>query len=199
MAKDESATIVGMPRELVELLFERLGAATPQMDPAQLAEILKATGLTTAAAMQKALKPENAQHPGISCFSYPEGDLAKPRPELKCKMSWVGAPIDSGNNGTMHWFELELLNQVAPGVYTVTNADMTLTQLTVEGTRDPAGAIESLAFRFPLKNSEKNNVSPMAVWLLEALGRSYMDAMSEWLRVHIEDKRAKSAPQMVAA
>src|SRR5687768_16777064 len=33
----------------------------------------------TAKAMQKAMKPENAMHPGKSCFSHPEGDMAVPK------------------------------------------------------------------------------------------------------------------------
>ena len=32
---------------------------------------------------RKALKPENAMHPGISAFSYPEGDKARPKPPLR--------------------------------------------------------------------------------------------------------------------
>lgn len=198
MAKEtEPAQIVGMPPELLAALLERLGQ--PQLDTAQLAEILKQTGLTTAAAMQKALKPENPFHPAVSAYSYPEGDREKPRPDLKCAMTWVGHPIDGGSDGNMHWFELELLNQMEPGVFSVTRSDQTGTVLTVTGKSGVTGKLEGLDFTFPVKDGEKHNVSPMAVWLLEALGMTYMEAMQKYLAVQIEDARAKSSARLVTA
>jgi hypothetical protein len=199
MAKEETsaAQVVGMPPELLALLLERLGQ--PQLDTAQLAEILKQTGLTTASAMQKALKPENAFHPGVSCYSYPEGDRDKPRQELKCAMSWANAPIVGGCEGNMHWYELELLNQQEPGLYQVTRTDMTQTLLTVTGASDATGKLESLSFTFPLRGrGERHNVAPLAVWLLEALGLSYMEAMQKYLTVHIADTAAKTRKAVAA-
>lgn len=191
MAKEDSQQIVGMPRELVELLFERLGAPAPSgFDPAQLAEILKATGLSTAQAMQQALKPENAFHPGVSCYSYPEGDRDKPRPALRCAMTWVGAVIDPE---TEHWYELELLNQIQPGEYRVTNADMSQTTLTVRPEMDSTtGKLDKLHLSFPVRDGQSRNVSPKAVWLLEAQGKSYMEAMTEWLQTMLADQKAKT-------
>jgi hypothetical protein len=196
MAKEEIPTVVGMPSELVALLLEKLGQ--PQLGADQLAEILKQTGLTTASAMQKALKPENQFHPGVSCYSYPEGDRDKPRPTLKCEMSWVGCSIQSGNDGNMHWFELELLNQIDPGVYEVTKTDNSTTQLTARGSRDVTGKLDRLDFTFPVRDGERHNAAPMAVWLLEVLGMTYMEAMQKYLQVQIDDARAKTQKAVAA-
>lgn len=46
----------------------------------QLAAILEKVGVKSAESMQRAIRPENDIHPGISAFSYPEGDVAKPKP-----------------------------------------------------------------------------------------------------------------------
>lgn len=43
---------------------------------------------------RKALKPENATHPGISAFSYPEGDVARPKPALRRETFFNGIRED---------------------------------------------------------------------------------------------------------
>jgi hypothetical protein len=200
MAKEENAPqVVGMPPELLALLLERLNQpSTGGMTAEQLAEILHATGLSTANAMQKALKPENAFHPGVSVYSYPEGDRDRPRPALRCAMSWVGHPIDSGNEGNEHWYELELLNQMEPGAYTVHKTDQSEVQLTVTGIKAPDGTLERMDFTFPVGGMEKYNVAPKPVMLLEALGMTYMEAMTKYLQVQIEDVKAKTRPAVAA-
>lgn len=39
---------------------------------------------------RKAMKPENDQHPGISAFSHPEGEQAKPKGELRRTTRFIG-------------------------------------------------------------------------------------------------------------
>lgn len=39
---------------------------------------------------RKAMRPENETHPGISAFSYPEGDVARPRPTLRRPTYFAG-------------------------------------------------------------------------------------------------------------
>jgi len=188
MAKEDTGGLVAMPQALVELLLEKLGApaqVAQGMTAEQLADILKSTGLSTASAMQQALRPEHQFHPGVSAYSYPEGDRDRPRPVLKCQMTWVAAWIDPE---TEHWYELELLNQMQPGEYVVTNADMTKTMLTVRPEMDSAtGKLDKLHFTFPVRDGQNRLVSPKAVWLLEALAADadpatrYMTAITTWL------------------
>lgn len=53
-----------------------------QMSPAALKDILTETGKISAEAAQKARWPENASHPHVSVYSYPEGDILRPKPKL---------------------------------------------------------------------------------------------------------------------
>jgi hypothetical protein len=60
--------------------------------------------------------PENKQHPGVSVFSHPEGELKRPKAKLKCRMFLGGAPIE---NSTIDPQEVESLNKITPGFYRV--------------------------------------------------------------------------------
>ena len=73
---------------LVEKILER--GAGAGLSENQLELLLTRVGENTAAAMRTSLKPENAEHPHISAFSYPEGDLAHPKPDLRVKTWFCG-------------------------------------------------------------------------------------------------------------
>lgn len=57
---------------------------------------------------RKALKPENAMHPGISAFSYPEGDVARPKPQLRRETFFNGIREDEDS---LTPTEIELYNR----------------------------------------------------------------------------------------
>ena len=57
-----------------------------QFTPEMLKAVLGEVGMSTALGMQKAVRPENDQHPGRSAFSYPEGDIQRPKPKLTRKV-----------------------------------------------------------------------------------------------------------------
>src|SRR3990167_531162 len=118
-------------------------------------EMAKATG-------QQATRPD----PCISAFSYPEGDLARPRPELRCKMFWVGHPLSLD---CVTAKEIELLNQMEPGEYQITKTDGSSFKLTVVGEHNAAGNLAKLEFQFPVRGEHKYNVPSMAAMLAEAL------------------------------
>ena len=111
---------------------------------------------------QRATKPD----PGISAFSYPEGDLARPRPPLKCQMLWDGHPLDLT---IVTAREIELLNQMEPGEYPITKTDGSRLTLTVRGTRDVSGRLARLEFTFPCHGEHRYNVPSMVAMLGEAL------------------------------
>jgi hypothetical protein len=56
-----------------------------QLTPDMLREIVSTVGVQSAQVMHKAVRPENEIHPHISAFSYPEGDIARPKPKLARK------------------------------------------------------------------------------------------------------------------
>lgn len=81
------------PEQLMELaaIAPRAGAGLSKSD---LADVV--TGAAKAAAeagsegMRKVMHPQNASHPGISAFSYPEGDRARKKPALIREVFFCG-------------------------------------------------------------------------------------------------------------
>lgn len=78
--------------ELIKTLGEKMTAAA--ISPEILREIMVESQKAAAAATQKAMKPENAEHPHISAFSYPEGDIARPKPKLERETFFCGIRED---------------------------------------------------------------------------------------------------------
>lgn len=115
----------------------------------RLEKILLKVASVTADAAERAANPSNKTHPGMSVFSYPEGDRARPR-ALKCPMFWGGYDL---NIDTITAQEVELLNLAEPGIYKFTRSDNTLDTLTVEGERNAADTITKLNFRFLIEDN----------------------------------------------
>lgn len=75
----------GFAYEQIKHLSTTLGAAKSQgagLSAADLRQVLQD--------QRKALRPENDRHPGKSAFSYPEGDVARPKPPLRRKTYFNG-------------------------------------------------------------------------------------------------------------
>jgi hypothetical protein len=78
---------------VVDLLIDKIAALQGSgggLTTEQLDKLLEKTAGTTAEAFRSALIPENKVHPGISVFSYPEGDLKHPKPRLDCDTIFCG-------------------------------------------------------------------------------------------------------------
>lgn len=58
---------------------------------------------------RKALRPENDRHPGISAFSYPEGDVKRPKPALRRKTYFNGI---QEQEDALSPTEIELYNRI---------------------------------------------------------------------------------------
>jgi hypothetical protein len=111
---------------------------------------------------------ENRMPPEISAYN-PKGDRDNPRPELRCKMIWVGFNL---TKEALSLEEIELINQVKPGVYRVNKADGSNIELEVSGRNDTAGRPELLTFHFPCKaGSDRHNHMPMTAYLKEVLAQ----------------------------
>jgi hypothetical protein len=174
--------------------FERLIAAltaqaqTQQpLDKAALKEILTETAQLSASSMQKAMKPENDTHPGISALSYPEGDVARPRPTLPFECFYNRYPVHKFPE-TQHWRELELLAEVKPGKYTVIRRDNTPMPVEVLGTKDANGNLTKIEIEFAVSREEKALVPPMAVLLYQIVHpdnprKRFLEAMQEYYQI----------------
>jgi hypothetical protein len=141
--KDEIATALTF-EQLKELL--EAGKSEP-ISHAQIADI-------AAAAAVKAKMPENKQHPHISVFSHPEGDLAHPKGNLKCRMYIGEAPIE---RTTVTPAELESLNRMTPGHYRVEKTDGSKAVVEVRGQVNSNREIERMWIVIPKDDPGKNN------------------------------------------
>lgn len=135
---------------------------------------------------------ENTEHPGISVYSYPEGEQARPKPPLKCKMYWVGYEF---NTATLKPSEVDLLNRLQPGEFRVTKADGTGIPFRVEAKRSDAldaqgrPALEALSITFPCKGDARQNHLSMTSYLQQVLGDklpTLEEAMAELTRLKAE-------------
>jgi len=159
-----------------------LAALQRQQSSALAAEAQTAT----AKAMQKAMRPENEFHPGISAFSYPEGDRARPK-SLPFEFLYNGYPCHKFLE-TEHWREVELMAQVQPGEYTVLRKDGSKMTVEVRAEHNADGQVTKLDVRFPVSRETKWLVPPKMVVLYQIVHpdnphRRFMEATQEWMQI----------------
>ncbi len=119
-----------------------------------------------AKATKRAMRPENETHPGVSVFN-PAGDVARPRPELRCKMFWTGVPLEQS---TLTYDEIERLNKLTPGAYRCMKGDGTPFEIRVEAERDTAtGQVDKLKVNFRVRGYDKHNHLGMLAYLDQML------------------------------
>lgn len=140
------AEIASLQAQVTALLqAQNMSAPSGGITEERLEKMLTRVAQITAEAQERAANPSNKVHPHISVYSYPEGDIARRRPDLKCPMFWVGYPIEWDTTTAE---EIELLNLAEPGIYTFLRTDGTADELTITGERNPAGKISKLLFHF---------------------------------------------------
>jgi hypothetical protein len=137
--------------------------------------------------MKKALKPENDAHPGISVFSYPEGDVAKARPALPYELVWNGYPMHQFPE-SLHWYELELFCKLQPGEYHISRTDMSTQKVSLVGTKDANGKLTKLEWNAQMSREEARLAAPLAVQAYQVLHQdlpldeSYMDGTTKFMQ-----------------
>jgi hypothetical protein len=180
--------------------FQQLIAVLAQKPAAESAggmdlDALKVILGETAKQTQKAMRPENDTHPGLSALSYPEGDVARPRPVLPFELFWNGYPIHQFPE-TEHWRELELMAQLQPGEFTVIRKDGTPMAVTVRGEQDANGKVVKLSVEFPISREDKWLVPPKAVVLYQMVvnegtpKRRFVSAMTEYMTTIMDEPEA---------
>jgi len=180
-----------MQAQLEALIAQKSG--TPDDD--RLEKILLRVAQMSADAHERAANPSNKTHPGISVFSYPEGDRARPRTELKCEMFWVGYPIELDTTTVE---EIDLLNMAEPGIYQFQRynhkaSSPSLDKLTVTGETDPNGTLTKLLFTFNTIHHE-NRDTPMTDILRTAFGvKSPEEVEIDALRAEVARLKAREA------
>jgi hypothetical protein len=116
----------------------------------------------------EATRPRENRFPPEISYLNPLGERDNPRPELKCKMFWVGYKL---SKEVLTKEEIDLLNKIQPGSYRVHKSDGRSIPFVVAAKDDESGRLEKLSFHFPCKNrDDRQNHMPMASYLREALG-----------------------------
>lgn len=141
-----------------------------QMQGAQRVKAAADAQTATAKAMQKAMRPENETHPGISALSYPEGDRAKPKAPLPFEVFVDNYPCHKWPE-TEHWREWELMAQLQPGTFTIMRKDGAKMRIEVRGERNVDGKLEKVMVELPKDKDERKQVPPKMV-LLEQIVRA---------------------------
>lgn len=152
-----------------------------------------AQGVQSLVDHENARPKENRQHPGISSLN-PLGERDHPRPELKCKMYWVGFKVTKDSSSRE---EIELLNRLEPGNYRVTKANGRTIPFTVEARKGLNDKLERMMIHFPCKSTEdRGDHMPMTSYLREALGEGLPNAdilMKQVLALQAELAARKAA------
>lgn len=187
----------GLSLAEAKLLLDEGYQPSDVLELAQLksAQAIKATAdaqTATAKAMQKAMRPENEQAPGISACSYPEGDLAHPKPPLPFEVFMDTYPCHKWPE-TEHWREWELMAQLQPGVFTILRKDGVSMRIDVKGEYDASGKLQKVMVELPKDKDERKQV-PAKIVLLTQLVRFgeparkvFMEATNEYLQLMYGD------------
>jgi hypothetical protein len=147
-------------------------------------ETLKKRAQFEAEAQKRVLRPENERHPGISAFSYPEGELKRPKPELRCKVFWVGIDERVEQNTPA---EVELFNQLIAkteregfssmdddkepcAVYSLLKTDGSPLRVTVKGRSGMGGRLTEMVVAFPCRGDNRHNLPTKVAMLRDMLG-----------------------------
>lgn len=168
-AASETADLRAQIADLTETVQLLLKAQTQKpsggMNTSDLEALMLRVAQVSAEAQERAANPSNKTHPGISVYSYPEGDRKRPR-SFKVPMTWVGTRLDIDTTTAE---EIELMNLAEPGVFPYRRTDGTLDLLTVTGDRDAAGKVTGLHFQFDHAREKRQSLPGIVPMLREAL------------------------------
>jgi hypothetical protein len=200
----ESETLPTVRLTLADLK-ELLGGHANGITPEVLAAIMTKTAETTAEAMRKSLKPENPHAPEVSVFSYPEGERARPKPQLPFELLWSGFPVHK-ESSVVTWWEMEQYAQLKPGEYICSRQDLSPIKVTVAATYAADGqTISRLTVSFPADRDLRVTMPSPFVWAYQmnhadrAPRETYVEAMSKLLQIQLQDKKSKDAALAVAS
>ena len=159
----EDAVAPALSPEQFAQLLQVVANNKQTLDAESLATILQETAQSTAKAMQKALKPENQDHPGKSVYSHPDGDLAMPKPPLPYELYWLGYPVHKFPE-TETWAEWVAQSNIpSAGVYTVIRNDGSRMQVTVEAEYNAYGKPTKIMVKHPNAREDKDKIPAKTV------------------------------------
>ncbi len=121
-----------------------------------------------AQALKRAQQPDNTHAPAISVYN-PQGDLEHPKPMLKCPMllPW------EADRDSLTFEEIELLNLLEPGEFTIRRIDGTKLSLTINASVQPNDRTKYnrlvINHETGFNNDNFRLMGPMSDWLRQIL------------------------------
>lgn len=200
------------PDMVLELAHEQAAQEARRVQEANTARATE-----TAVAVERATNPSNKNHPGKSAMSYPEGDVARPRPRITHALFWNGYPQHKFQE-ELSWMELELFTGtrtepdgtttrlhrgLVPGVYDCLEKDgRTGHKVSVTALKDANDRIEKVEVKFSVMRERKDAIPPLFVWLYQMVhadtGESprelWMRAMLDYVELTFRDEELKRQP-----
>lgn len=155
-------------------------------------EAMQRRAMFEAEARKRLDEVEHKTHPGISVFSHPEGERARPKDRLKCRMYWVG--YEEGEE-ILTPQEIDAYNRAVPGTYSFTRTNGEHETLDVTAKLLLNGQLESLNFHFACKGDKKHNLPSKVAMLREVFGPSQTvdDESEAMLALRAELARTQAA------
>lgn len=166
MAKNEqepTAPLVAMTQEQLAALIANL---QPQPQAGPMGGDAKAFAEALAEAIEdremKWRPHELKRSPQVSVYSYPEGELARPKPKLKFHVYLGSYPLgDPGDNRTLTPAEVEALNTLTPGFYRIRKMDRSEHVIEIRGQVNAKQELERVWILLPDGDAQKNTYPPL--------------------------------------
>lgn len=169
---------------MAELLREMKGSGNADEKARMLAEterlLLEQKRMSMELDREARSMPENKIWPGVSVYSYPEGEVARPKPKLINKVFWVGYDLTPD---TLTPSEIEAVNSLKPGDYQVTKADgqkiafkVNAKYTDIINPETNTFTIESLSVSFPCKGEARHNHLSLKSYCTQAMGKALPNA-----------------------
>ena len=165
--KQAEAVTTGSPATLAEALIA-IADALKTLKAGDNTSATHLAGIEALLLQQERTRPhENLFNPPLISHFNPLGERDHPRPDLKCKMFWVG--YEATKDGLTRE-EIDLFNRMQPGEFRVTKADGSTIPFSVGSRYADSGALEHMTFHFPCKNdTDRHNHASKTSYLREVL------------------------------
>ena len=178
--QDEKPDMQALMVQAIAALAQNQQASS--LTPDTLERILKSTAEAGAEGMRRVMHPQNAQAPGISKFSHPEGELAHPKDKLLRPVYFCG-----------HREDEEMLTPTEIALYNRVTKSYTARSGRWRADLRQNGGQDELHVSVPCATiDDRMNIPPLALVVRELLdGEAAVDALA--LHDRVKDLEAKLA------
>ena len=184
----KAPTMAQVLMEFAQLLKQAQASQGQEQQHAMLqqADVLKQLLIKT--------KPENVTDPERGVYTYPEGNIARPKPTLKYPITWVGY---KETEETLTPAEIEALNSLKPGVFQVTKSNGKRIEFRVTAIHNTNLEVERVDVWFPCKGEDRSDHASKISYCQQAMGVATPNV--DDLMAQLETMKRALAAQMAPA